>query len=149
MIKILTATTALAAFAFAPAIAGEWGDKKDKMETASTTVEIEIEGVEEDQGTVYVALQTKDEFAKTDGKYAQTVEADDDEVEVTFEGVEPGEYAVAVFQDTDGDGTLTLDGQMPSEPYAFSGEVEGAPTFEAAAVMVEGEEAEIEIDLEQ
>jgi uncharacterized protein (DUF2141 family) len=149
MIKALTATTALAVFALSPALAGEWGDKdkKDGMKKASVTVE--IEGVQEDQGKVFVALQTKEEFAKTDGKYAQTVEADDDEVEVTFEDVEPGEYAVAVFQDTDGDGTLSVNGVIPSEPYAFSGEVEGRPDFQSAAVMVEGDEAEFEIDLEQ
>jgi uncharacterized protein (DUF2141 family) len=147
MIKTLTATAALSALALSPALAGEWGDdKKDGMKKASVTVE--IEGAKEDEGKVYIALQTRDEFAKADGKYTKTMEAEDDEVSVTFDDVEPGEYAVAVFQDTDGDGALSTDGRIPSEPYGFSGNVKGAPDFTAAAVMVE-DGSEIEVDLKQ
>lgn len=141
MLKTLTLTTAAASLAFAAAHAGDYGDKK------TAKVSIEIEGISEEGGKVFVALQNEDEFPKLSASYATTAEADDDEVEVTFEDVKPGKYAVAVFQDTDGNGTLTMDGDRPSEPYAFSGEVTGAPTFADASTMIEGE-TEIEIDLD-
>lgn len=119
------------------------------METMSLEVPdvmIEVGDVDQDAGKLYVALQTEEEFAKKKGTYTEVVDPTDDEVTVTFTDVTPGIYAVAVFQDTDENGKLSMKKNRPSEPYAFSGEVDGKPKFGDAAIMVEDDtRAEIEL----
>lgn len=63
----------------------------------------------------------------------------------------PGRYAVAVFQDLDGDGRMKRGVLgVPAEPVAFSNRARarmGPPRFADAVVLVEAGHARIEIDL--
>ena len=92
-------------------------------------------------GTVYVALQAPGIFGAEDASYGATADANGNSVEVTIEDVAPGAYAVAVFQDTNGNGTLDMDGNgMPTEPWGFSNGAgtRGAPSFADARVEFDG-----------
>ena len=113
-------------------------DRSDQEATSRVTVT--VTGVQPDGGAVFVALQEQDGFAQKDGAYTQTSEADGRSVRVTFDGVEAGDYAVAAFQDTDGDEDLSLGNAGPTEPWGFSGRVarDRAPAFDDASIRVDG-----------
>ena len=119
---------------------GAGGDDADVPAAGDSTLTVTITGVEPDGGDVYVALQEEDGFARKDGAYTQTARPDGRSATVTFDGVEPGEYAVAAFQDTDGDGDLTLERTGPTERWGFSGRVSRneAPQFDDASINVDG-----------
>ena len=104
---------------------------------AAGTVNVTITGVTPGGGPVLVALQDEAGFAKVDGAYTATVDPTAATVTATMTGVPAGRYAVAVVQDTNKDGTLTIGATGPDEPYGFSGTAQaGAPTFEPAAINV-------------
>ena len=113
-------------------------DDQAMMSGEPATVTVTVTGAER-RGQVYVALQSQADFAQSGGKYTQVVRVRRGEAEATFTDVEPGQYAVAAFQDTDRDGGLTLTATGPTEPWGFSGNVSGAPSFDAAAIDVSGD----------
>jgi uncharacterized protein (DUF2141 family) len=70
---------------------------------------------------------------------------------VSFSNVDPGHYAVIVFHDENNNAKLDrgLFG-MPTEPYGFSNDARsffGAPSFDAAAVEVDGADQAVTIVL--
>jgi uncharacterized protein (DUF2141 family) len=71
---------------------------------------------------------------------------------VTFTDLTPGSYAVAVFQDENGDRTLNRNGLgMPTERFGFSQNpqiIAGPPRFGEAAIVVAGAETSIQIRLQ-
>lgn len=75
-------------------------------------------------------------FAARDGIRRAVLPPVGGQARVTLTDLVPGRYAIAVFQDLDGDGELgTLLG-IPTEPYGFSndaGGTVGPPGFDAAA----------------
>ncbi|ADM09875.1 hypothetical protein PB2503_09109 [Parvularcula bermudensis HTCC2503] len=122
-------------------MAAEADETMDEMTDDMAMVAVTVEGVEVDGGEVLAVLQTAEEFATLAGSYAATTDASAESVTLSFEDVEPGTYAVAVFQDTDGDGSLGFgDNGVPTEPWALSGAAQGgAPAFGPAEVDVMGE----------
>lgn len=58
----------------------------------------------------------------------------------TLQGLAPGRYVIAVFQDVDGNGTLSTGAfGIPKEPFGFSNNARvrfGPPSFDAAAITV-------------
>ena len=58
----------------------------------------------------------------------------------TLSGLAPGRYVIAVFQDLDGNGTLSTGAfGIPKEPFGFSNNARvrfGPPSFDAAAITV-------------
>ncbi|CAO4181321.1 DUF2141 domain-containing protein [Methylorubrum populi] len=98
-------------------------------------VRVEVDGIEPGGGDVYVTLCQGglSEAACTRGrKLGGTVPS----LSVTFDDVAPGTYAVAAFQDENGNGLVDRTGLgLPLEPYGLS---EGAgrrarPSFAEAA----------------
>ena len=132
--------TRRAAPAAAPLPPASADDTAENEASGDATLTVTITGVEPDGGAIYVALQEQNGFAQEDGAYTQTASADGRTATVTFDGVEPGDYAVAAFQDTDGDGGLTLRAAGPTEPWGFSGRVSrsAAPRFDDASISVDG-----------
>ncbi|MBB4658344.1 DUF2141 domain-containing protein [Parvularcula dongshanensis] len=117
----------------------------DSMSTSGTTygtmeegatVTVTINGVQPDAGEVYVALQTAQGFLKNEGEYTETATATGSTVTVNFDDVEPGSYAVAAFQDTDGNGELAMGTPTPTEPWGLSGYSGGRPDFNSAMIDV-------------
>jgi uncharacterized protein (DUF2141 family) len=101
----------------------------------AATVEVEVEGAEAGGGPVLVALCQGglSGAACGQGDRTETVRG---EAVVTFQGVAPGVYAVAAFQDTNRSGQLDRTALgLPLEPYGFSGEVgrRARPDFRDAA----------------
>jgi uncharacterized protein (DUF2141 family) len=89
---------------------------------------VEVQGVAPAGGKVYAALhQRAEDFPRADRALADaTAEAAAPVTRLTFANLAPGEYAVAVYQDLNGNGRL--DANMfgvPSEPYGFSRDAVG------------------------
>jgi uncharacterized protein (DUF2141 family) len=106
------------------------------------TVTVRIQGLRHDRGTIYVALYDDPRtFEEKKGQRAGAVVRPRNRgAVVVFDDVRPGKYAVAFFQDENGNGKLdkSLFG-APTEPFGFSRDAMGRlgpPSFEAAAVRV-------------
>ncbi|WP_338874986.1 DUF2141 domain-containing protein [Spirosoma sp. SC4-14] len=86
-----------------------------------TSLKVDVHNVRTSQGAVYVALFRADN-SFPDGKPmdGRRLDAIEKRVEATF-SVEPGDYAIAVFHDENGNGKLDkrIFG-IPKEPYGFS-----------------------------
>ena len=102
----------------------------------------------EPTGTVYVALQEEGIFGTPDATYGTSMDPammTGDSLEVMIPDVAPGEYAIAVFQDTNGNGQLDLGSNgIPTEPWALSNGAgtRGAPSFDDAAIEFDGDDRE-------
>jgi uncharacterized protein (DUF2141 family) len=70
---------------------------------------------------------------------------------VTFRNLPPGRYAVILFHDEHGNGRLDKNfWGVPTEPYGFSNDAQGIlgpPSFEEAALSLDGSDRAIAIDL--
>ena len=106
-------------------------------------LEVSVEGLRSAEGNVRVALHRRAddaEFPDGDGVAGMFRPAEPDVVRIVFVDLPPGDYAVAVFHDADGDeelGTNILG--IPIEGYGFSNDARGfmgPPSFDAAAVTV-------------
>ena len=89
--------------------------------TAQCTLTIEITDIKKIKGSLYVALFDS-EKAYVDNKYnnGKIIKVETVKATVIFEGLEKGEYAVAVFQDENGNGKLdTKIFGIPKEKYGF------------------------------
>jgi len=104
----------------------------------AATVEVEIVNVTPGAGDVKVAL-CDSELEIERCQRTTTAASSASAVDVTFPDVAPGRYAVAVYQDVDGTGSLRR-GKLgiPLEPFGFSNGagLSGRPKFEAAAFAV-------------
>lgn len=103
---------------------------------------IDIAGVRDTSGKIMVAIHVPTAGAKfpdmAGAVAAQWRKAEPGTMRFVFSGLNPGQYAVAVYHDENDNGELdaNLLG-IPSEGYGFSQEAKGSmgpPAFEAAAV---------------
>jgi len=82
---------------------------------------------------------------------ATTVIAGSDATTVTIGNLAPGNYAIAVFADLNGNGELDSNFlRMPVEPYGFSNDARGRfgpPDFDEAMFVVEAESVQQTIHL--
>ena len=104
---------------------------------SAATLVIRVEGVRSDQGVIYAGVCATG-FGDEDCPYKSREAASVGTVELRIQNVAPGEYAVAVFQDLNGNGRIDRPFFIPTEPYGFSNDVGrcGPPRFEAAKVSV-------------
>ena len=107
---------------------------------ARSTVTVKIQGLRHDRGTIFVALyDSKRAFAgKKDHAYGATTRPQNRGAVVVLDNVLPGKYAVAFFQDENGNQKLdtNLLG-IPTEGFGFSRDAMGKlgpPAFEDAAL---------------
>jgi len=102
------------------------------------------------EGTVYLALYDRNGFLRTP---LATATASPANPVAVFHQLSPGAYAVAIFQDLNGNGKLDRNmAGLPLEPYGFSNNamgVMGPPDFAAAAVQVAQDRQAIVINLHQ
>ncbi|GJE40752.1 DUF2141 domain-containing protein [Methylobacterium persicinum] len=102
---------------------------------SAATVEVEVDGAEAGAGPVFVALCQGGLNGSACGE-GDSVQARGGEARVSFRDVAPGVYAVAAFQDTNGNRQLDRTPLgLPLEPYGFSGDVgrRARPDFRSAA----------------
>lgn len=116
----LFVTAALACLIAAPAVAGD--------------VVVTLNGVQARGGEILAALNGPDTFLRGEGAYGVRASGDvSGTITLTFEDVAPGEYALAVMHDENGDGRMNMSPSgMPEEGFTFSngGAMQGMPTFE-------------------
>lgn len=104
----------------------------------AATVEVEVDGAEPGGGPVLVAL-CQGGLSGSACSQGDSARASGGPARFTFEGIAPGIYAVAAFQDTNRSGQLDRTPLgLPLEPYGFSGEASrrARPDFREAAFAV-------------
>ncbi len=101
---------------------------------------VQVEGAVPGQGPVLVGICSGSlDFGSC--RYSQNVQPPATEFQVLFPDVVEGSYAIAVFQDTNGNNNLDRDPRgLPLEPYGFSNGTgrTAPPSFEAARITVTG-----------
>ncbi len=114
---------------------------------------VRVLGLASEAGTVQVALYNSAESYKVSkalaGQFAPARKAG---VSAVFSDLPPGNYALAVFHDLNGNDELdsNLMG-IPNEPYGFSRNARGRfgpPTFEDMSVVVGEASSSIEIEVQ-
>lgn len=124
---------------------------------AQGTLQIKITSIEEGSGTLYIAiLNAPDNWLKSDAStkpfrdMTQAVSSTED-VLLTIENLPPGQYAISVFQDLDGDAELDTNiVGFPKEPFGFSAPMGkfGPPDFEEAAIDLPGGSVSVAVALQ-
>ncbi|MGF9757356.1 DUF2141 domain-containing protein [Microvirga sp. 0TCS3.31] len=101
---------------------------------------VQVEGASPGQGPVLVGICSGSlNFGSC--RYSREVQPPAAEFQVLFPDVPEGSYAIAVFQDTNGNTSLDRDSRgLPLEPYGFSNGTgrTAPPSFEAALITVSG-----------
>lgn len=107
---------------------------------ATVPLTVEVDGVRNSSGVVIVALFDQPAaFQQMDVKRAvafASFPANADKLSVTLHNLPKGNYAAAVMHDEDIDGNLDMQGQVPTEGYAFAGMGSKGlpPAFDKASV---------------
>jgi uncharacterized protein (DUF2141 family) len=101
---------------------------------------VQVEGAAPGQGPVLVGICSGSlNFGSC--RYSQNVQPPAADFQVLFPDVPEGSYAIAVFQDMNGNSNLDRDQRgLPLEPYGFSNGTgrTAPPSFEAARIRVAG-----------
>ena len=120
---------------------------------AAGELRVRISGIQEEKGTVRVALFRSASDYDGDHQSAGYFEvARKSGVEAVFAGLPPGRYGVSSFHDVDGDEDLdtNLVG-IPNEPFGFSRNARGRfgpPTFDDIAVDVGDGPVTIDVEIQ-
>ena len=102
----------------------------------AATVTVAFEGVRSGEGNVLAQLcNDPANFMKSCSTKQGLAKATAGETVVTFEGVEPGRYALSAFHDANGD----FRPEVPPEGYAYGNDAPYPPSFDAAAFQVSGD----------
>jgi len=117
----------------------------------TVSITVQVDGLKNKNG--YVAIGLFDgygDFPEGDGLASKYVEADGSSVEVTFDKLEPGEYAIAVLHDENGNEEMDYNEYgMPEEGFAFSNNAmgqDGPPSFGDASFEVNSDKV-VSIDM--
>ncbi|MFP4129214.1 MAG: DUF2141 domain-containing protein [Halorhodospira sp.] len=119
----------------------------------AATLEIHVQVPEPDRGSLYVALFDDAESFPEPGRalVREVREVAGGEMRLVISDLDPGEYAVAAFQDLDGSEDLTTNFLgIPQEPAGFSRGamgVMGPPDFTDAALTLDASGGEATLDL--
>lgn len=116
----------------------------------ATELTVSIEGAGQ-QGDLYVALFNGPEAFPGGTPWAnRRIEVDGGSPTVSFEDMPTGRYALAVYQDLNGNGKLDRNFfGIPSEPVGVSGETGmGPPTFQEAAFRFESNPMRVVVTLD-
>jgi len=115
-------------------------------------VTVSITNIQEN-GTLYVALQDEEIFGTANATYGATAESSavrNGTLDVFIPDVDAGTYAVAIFQDTNGNGQMDVgENGVPTEPWALSygAGTQGAPKFDDAKIAITGLADQVSITL--
>ena len=124
------------------------------MMTASAsaaTLRVTVLGVRSDVGTLRIGVCREDEFLSQSCAYHAVVPARRGEVDTQIDGIPPGRYGVAVFQDRDGSGKLKRNFLgLPREDLGFSRDPSlsfGPPSFSGSAITIGRDELRLTVTL--
>jgi uncharacterized protein (DUF2141 family) len=114
-------------------------------------VTIALKSVAASPHKVYISLQKQDEFLQPKGSYGDMIVlAYGGTKDVVIPNVAPGDYAVSVWHDTNGDGKFTMDAfGMPADGWGmYQGEkLRGMPTWDAVKFTVTGKGAVVPVTI--
>ena len=115
---------------------------------AAAPLTVTIDGVEDRGGTFYVSVQTEADYMKPTGTDGTVADAPGIGTVAYAYDVPPGDYAVTVWHDDDGNGQFDYgpDG-MPADGWALSGMAANGPSFEAAKVTVDEDGASVTVSM--
>ena len=119
------------------------------------TLTIEISNIQSQKGTLHVGIYTKNqEFPNKEAPFMSKElkpKSQTGQVEATFDNLEEGTYAVAIYHDINRNGMLDTNFiGMPTEPYGFSNNFKpkfSKPKFSDCSFSIEKEGREITIGL--
>lgn len=104
------------------------------------SIEVKVTNIESEKGTIRVGLFASDKDFLKNAIKGKVVKASANEITVNFDNLEPGEYAVSVIHDENGNGKLDKNAfGIPKEGFAFGNNAMGSfgpPTFEKAKVVI-------------
>ena len=106
---------------------------------SADSVRVEVDGLRSDRGLLRAAVCSESEFLGPRCAHSGAVPAA--RHALTIDGVPPGDYAVQVFHDEDGDGDLDRGLLRPLEGMGFSRDAAmrfGPPNFADAAFALDG-----------
>jgi uncharacterized protein (DUF2141 family) len=108
--------------------------------SAQTKLEVTIKKIKEAKGNIRVGLFTsEDDFLKK-AAFGKVIKAEQGEVTVVFENLQPGDYAVSIIHDENENGKLDSNFVgMPTEGFAFGNNAMGTfgpPSFEKAKIAI-------------
>lgn len=93
---------------------------------SATDLTLSVEGIKKAQGTITLGLFDEATYNGAGAVNGANLKVEGDAVSVTFENLEPGEYAVRLYHDVNDDGKMNTNPfGMPTEPYAFSNDAKG------------------------
>lgn len=101
---------------------------------------VAVDGIEEIEGTIYVAVYDAETFLQKP-VYRAIAKVEGEEVSIVMDSIAPGRYAVSLFHDANGNGKLDTGAfGIPVEKTGFSNNAAGAygpPAFEDCRFDVE------------
>lgn len=109
---------------------------------SASDLTVTVEGIAEAKGSIMLGLFDEETYNGDGAVNGASLAVEGDSVTVTFEGLEPGEYAVRLYHDLNDDGEMNTNPfGMPTEPYAFSNDAKGRfgpASWDAAKFTLEG-----------
>lgn len=121
------------------------------LSLAQNQIVVTVNSVSVNNGNIMVALyNSEDSFIDTSFK-EKKVASNSDVVELIFDDIPNGNYAISLFQDENDDKKLTIGMFGPKEPYGFSNNAKGSfgpAKFKDAKFEVKDGDVKIEIDLD-
>lgn len=119
----------------------------------AANIELTITGIKKVEGTILLAAyDSATNMGNVDKAWQKRlIKVDKAEINLSFTDVAPGQYAISIFQDLDGDFRLKTNIMgIPVEPYGFSNNptLFGAPSFEKVAFTVGEVDSHINISLD-
>ena len=87
---------------------------------------VNVDSIAKAQGTIVLGLFDEGTYSGDGAVDGANLKVEGNTVSVTFEGLEPGEYAVKLYHDVNDDGEMNTNPfGMPTEPFAFSNDAKG------------------------
>lgn len=114
----------------------------------SQNLTVKVDNVLSEEGNIIVALHSEETFMKSQQLQFHSVKANKEGIEVTFENVEPGIYAVMVLHDQNENGRMDYHASgMPKEYYGISNNPMsfGPPNFNDAKFELSDQDKSITI----
>ncbi|WP_047547563.1 DUF2141 domain-containing protein [Psychroserpens sp. Hel_I_66] len=112
------------------------------------TITVTIENAKSDDGKIVASLNTKDTFMKAAPIQSASADIKDGKATLTFENVQPGDYAIMLLHDLNGNERMDFEANgMPKESYGMSNNPRsfGPPVYEDAKFTVGNENVDLSI----
>jgi uncharacterized protein (DUF2141 family) len=118
---------------------------------AGGVLRIRFSGLEEARGALLVSVADSRESFESDerARLSKSAPVEGAVETIVFRNVAPGEYAVKIFHDANGNQKLDIGWRGPTEKYGFSNDAVGfmgPPDFDDARFSFDGNELTIDIE---